>query len=181
MDFSVIRRKKKTPPPPPEPQAPPPDPNPPAQPPPPGENLPPPHHPYLPYMEELDRAARFHYLRSVEYSNARSWRFNFGDQYPEQHYNRFDYSHTPIVGYRGRNYDYDYPNQHAPPRIALPPPDYHHCLPVPPPDYGHYLPGPPPRLGLPPPGPPQPHSSYFPPPRYVNYFSDENPNGCGIM
>ncbi|PIN26186.1 hypothetical protein CDL12_01065 [Handroanthus impetiginosus] len=194
MDYSVIRPKppaKKPTGPPPKPPSSAPPPSQPPPPPAPPQKPPPPHIPVRPYMEELDRVSRLQRLRSVEYTNARTWRMNFGE-YPNDYYDHYgnyeyNYNRHPVGVH---NYDH-----HGPlPRLGLPPPDYHHALPGPPPrlalpqpDSHHVLPGPSPRLALPPPdyhhGPPGPPPAlyYYPPPYHGGFFSDENPNGCMIM
>lgn len=194
MDFSVIRPKppaKKPEALPPKPPSSEPKPSPPpappsggGPPPPPRPHgrAPPPQYPPLgPYVEELDRISRMQRLRSIEYTNARTWRVNFGDQNPNDNYydnynyGNYEYSNHPI---RVHSYDHHGPHDNhqmltGPPRLALPQPEYHHQA----------LLGP--RLALPPPdynqGPPPPGGYYYPPPHHGGYFSDENPNGCMIM
>ncbi|KAL2239222.1 extensin-like [Sesamum indicum] len=175
MDFSVIRPKppaKKPidgPPPKPPSAAPPPGGVQTPQPPPgkaPPQNL-------GPYMEDLDHISGIQRMRSIEYTNARTWRMHLGD-YPKDyydHYGNYEHGHHPV----GFHY-YDHHHMPLPPRRqrALLPPDHRHST----------LPGPPLRLGLPPPeyhcGPP-PATYYYPPPQHGGLFSDENPNGCMIM
>ncbi|KAK4440490.1 hypothetical protein Salat_0383900 [Sesamum alatum] len=203
MDFSVIRPK----PPAKKPDGPPPAGAPPPQPPPPGKAPPQAQNQLAPYMEDLNYASRMQRMRSMEYTNARTWRMHFGD-YPNDHYDHYgnyEYSHHP-VGAPGLH-SYDYHLQGLPPRPPLPPPNRHQSnLPGPPPPEHHR--GPPPRIGLPPPkyhrgpplppppeyhrGPPlppppeyhrgpPPATYYYPPPYHGGLFSDENPNGCMIM
>ncbi|KAL2488256.1 extensin-like [Forsythia ovata] len=186
MDFSMIRPKPpavkldpppreevphSSDPPPAEPEAPPP---------------PPPHYQEMAYpygngprmgtyMEELDRASHMHRLRNIEYTNARTWRVNFGG-YSDDYYHDNHYTYDPSGGHQPSRYMVAPPHSHEhmlpppPTRLGLPPPDHYHGLPgppprlgLPPPDHYHGLPGPPPRLGLPPPD--HYHGLPGPPPR----------------
>ncbi|KZV39078.1 hypothetical protein F511_30451 [Dorcoceras hygrometricum] len=182
MDFSVIRPK----PPPkrPEPPAPKPPAAPEDKPPQPQYEKPLPPHPRPtmampphmgPYMEEFDRISRIQHLRNIEYTNARTWRMNFG-HHPNDYYDNTysNYGSHQNCHPGGSYMDGGYGTRHMFP--ARPPPLSDH--------HPHCLTGPPPRLALPPPeynyfplGP-----SYYPAPHYGGgYFSDENPNGCMIM
>lgn len=179
MDFSVIRPRlppKRPEPPTPKPSAASED----KPSPPPHEKPLPPNPPALmaiphmgPYMEEIDRVSRMQHLRNIEYTNARTWRMNFGHHHND-FYDNSDSNYGCHQNYHsGGGYNGGYT---------------HHMFPVRPQplaeQYNHYsLPGPPQRLALPPPdhnyGPPGP--SYYPAPHHGGYFSDEHPNGCMIM
>ncbi|CAI9776609.1 unnamed protein product [Fraxinus pennsylvanica] len=203
MDFSMIRPKPPAmKPPPPLPKEKPPSSNPPPaapkEPPPPP---PPPHQEMTyprgygpprmgPYMEELDRSSRVHGLRSVEYTNARTWRANFGgynDDYYDNPYKYGPSGHQPSRYMLAPPHSHDYMSPLPSPRLGVPPPDHYHGLPgpplrvLPPSDHHHSLPGPPRRLGLPPPyhhhalpGPPP--RLGLPPPDYHHHHGPPPPS-----
>ncbi|KAG6406213.1 hypothetical protein SASPL_133812 [Salvia splendens] len=167
-----------------------------------GPPPPPPYGPFSPYMAELQRMEG---LRSVEYSNSRSWRLNFDDSPNPQQYGSSEYHHYP-VGDLNRRRQYRQNRMPPPPQSYGPPPpnlEYYHDSPrhAPrlqnSPRYGpsssmqyfqphdHYhgpmesYHGPPRQFSR-----PQLDYHYGYPPQYSHYggyFSDENPNGCSIM
>ncbi|KAG6408525.1 hypothetical protein SASPL_131538 [Salvia splendens] len=77
---------------------------------------PPPYGPFSPYMAELQRMEG---LRSVEYSNSRSWKLNFDDSPNPQQYGSSEYHHYPVGGLNRRRQYRPPPQSYGPPPSNL--------------------------------------------------------------